>query len=142
MSVSTVPIENLLNDAIMLSMNLKECETETDNLIQQTVTLNKDNENIKEVSTVAASYISGRSPRQTSLIGLSPSAKVLGRNERAQQHVRQTAAQAADRVHTVRKQETETAGGREPGAEVHAARLRTGDEADEPKVSKPRLKVD
>ena len=53
MSVSTVPIENLLNDAIKLSMNLKECETETDNLIHQTVTLNKDNENIKEVSTVA-----------------------------------------------------------------------------------------
>lgn len=43
-------IENLLNDAIKLSMNLKECETESNNLIYQAVALNKDNENIKEVS--------------------------------------------------------------------------------------------
>lgn len=42
-------IENLLNDAIKLSMDLKECEKESDSLIHQTVTLNKDNENIKEV---------------------------------------------------------------------------------------------
>lgn len=44
-------IENLLNDAIKLSMDLKECEKESDSLIHQTVTLNKDNENIKEVGT-------------------------------------------------------------------------------------------
>ena len=89
MSVSTVPIENLLNDAIKLSMNLKECETETDNLIHQTVTLNKDNENIKEVSIIAfecfemARIFTGFNRS----LFLRP-AKVFRRNERAQQYVR------------------------------------------------------
>jgi len=46
--MSSFSVESLLNDAIKLSMNLKECEEESDGLIYQSVNIKKDNENIKE----------------------------------------------------------------------------------------------
>lgn len=50
--MSSFSVENLLNDAIKLSLSLKECEIESDRLILQSVNITKDNENIKEASIV------------------------------------------------------------------------------------------